>query len=322
MTCITKFKSTIKCITAVRLRYKLLIAVLIAAILLSSVMIYSAYKAAIKKEEKNASSKISEGLGISFNNSIEVINKVREGLSNHSETITIRYSAKKDHVEDIEMLCANLIDAALEDTSDATLGDYIRYQYGGYDADYGYSEDGDTLHYVITITPKYYTTIEQEEVVTKDINKILTSFNFSVLTSDYDKVETIYDYICANVKFDQVHKNNSNSHLKTTAYSALEYKRAVCQGFSVLMYRMLKQSGVECRVVTGYADNGKGEKEYHAWNIIRLDGVWYNADATWDTEGEHKYFLKSDSDFTDHDRLEEFKGEFYEDYPMSQKSYI
>lgn len=47
----------------------------------------------------------------------------------------------------------------------------------------------------------------------------------------------------------------------------------------------------------------------HAWNQIKLDGVWYNMDLTWDRDrivaGEMPlYLLKSDRDFANHDEYD------------------
>ena len=55
----------------------------------------------------------------------------------------------------------------------------------------------------------------------------------------------------------------------------------------------MTQLGVPCYYCTGYAG------ENHAWNIIRLDGEYYNVDATWDdtTPNTYDYFNKTDQEF-------------------------
>ena len=54
-----------------------------------------------------------------------------------------------------------------------------------------------------------------------------------------------------------------------------------------------------CGIESQYVANAD-----HAWNIVNLDGVWYNVDLTWDDgEGDnvlYTYFLKSNADFPDH----------------------
>ena len=41
----------------------------------------------------------------------------------------------------------------------------------------------------------------------------------------------------------------------------------------------MDMAGVECITVTGAAF---GNRENHAWNMVRLDGEWYCVDPTWD----------------------------------------
>ena len=63
--------------------------------------------------------------------------------------------------------------------------------------------------------------------------------------------------------------------LKYTAYAAMINKTAVCQGYASLLYRLLLECGVDCRVVTGYGNGGR-----HAWNIVEVDGKYYNVAGT------------------------------------------
>ena len=79
----------------------------------------------------------------------------------------------------------------------------------------------------------------------------------------------------------------------------------------LLMYRMLSAAGLKTRIITG---------GNHAWNIVSIDGLWYNLDATWDAgmEGNYQYYLKSDNAFADHYRKEKYKTEaFNVQFPMA-----
>ena len=156
-----------------------------------------------------------------------------------------------------------------------------------------------------------------------DGDYILSAMDFSRKSTDYDKVCAIYEYVCDNVSYDVVHKNKDKQHAKTTAYAALKYRTAVCQGYAVLLYRLLKEAGVNTRVITGTATKD-GVEEFHAWNLVCVDGLYYNADATWDTAfGTRDYFLKSDDTFfIDHVRDAEFDTESFNlNYPMAEFDY-
>ena len=113
--------------------------------------------------------------------------------------------------------------------------------------------------------------------------------------------------------------------MKNSAYDNLINRSSVCQGYALITYKMMKEAGIDCRIVTG---EGKGVS--HAWNIVKLDGLWYNIDCTWDDPVapdnkphlEYTYFLKSNEDFHDHVRDKEFETEeFNEKYKMADISY-
>ena len=67
----------------------------------------------------------------------------------------------------------------------------------------------------------------------------------------------------------------------------------VCDGYAKAFQWILRCLGIESFVVYG-----TGDGDNHAWNKVRLDGVWYNLDVCWrDTLAEDTFFLKSDSWF-------------------------
>ena len=261
--------------------------------------------------------------GITIANRNTVITSIREGLKNHSRQIIIEFTAHNDSMADVGHMVDALMEQALSETDDASEGDYIRYQYGGYEVRYGYNNDRGRYDYIIKIIPEYYTTPAQEEEVTEEVHRILDGFAFDESTDDYEKVRAIYDYVYQNVCYDKVHQNKDNQHLKTTAYAALHYGTAVCQGYSVLMYRLLKESGVDARVITG-TGTFEGQDELHAWNLVKIDGRYYNLDVTWDKALESDiYFLKGDADFPDHVRDEKYTSEeFCREYPCAEQKYV
>lgn len=261
--------------------------------------------------------------GILMKNHGRIVASIREGLKGHSREITLRFHAKNDHMDGIEVMTAELIEEALLETEDPTEGDYIRYQYGGYEVRYSQTEETNGYLYQVRIIPRYYTYLSEEEEVTEEVHRILETFHFTRKTTDYEKVRTIYDYVYDTVSYDAVHKKKENHHRKTTAYAALFYKTAVCQGYSVLLYRMLREAGVEARVITGTVKLN-GNEEFHAWNLVGIDGVYYNLDATLGKAfGTEDFFLKSDETFSmDHIRDEQYSTKiFYEQYPMTEQDY-
>ncbi|MFR8181399.1 MAG: transglutaminase domain-containing protein [Dorea sp.] len=75
------------------------------------------------------------------------------------------------------------------------------------------------------------------------------------------------------VSYDYTNLDDDTYIQKYTAYAALIDKTAVCQGYASLLYRMVLDAGVDARVISGDAGGP------HAWNIVRLNGKYYNLDT-------------------------------------------
>ena len=265
---------------------------------------------------------VRKDLSFYFSNSDEIIEAIRNALVNKDKSISLSYSSDKESMQDFAPIVRELFTFALSETDRPCEGDYLSCCVGGYELRYKREGEG-SYDYSITITPSYYTDKKQEQAVSDEVSRLLESFAFDEKTADYEKVSRIYDYICSNVSYDTVHKNNEHNHLKATAFSALIYKSASCQGYAAAMYRLLREADINCRVITGMAQGESGEYEYHAWNIICIDGLWYNCDVTWDIQsGTHELFLKSDKDFKNHERDKGFTtDEFLTQYKMAEESY-
>ena len=72
----------------------------------------------------------------------------------------------------------------------------------------------------------------------------------------------------------------------------------ICGGFADIINNIMSCYGIESITVTG--DYELGIK--HVWNQVKLDGVWYNADLTYDAENirnkkQAYWLLRSDKDF-------------------------
>ena len=133
----------------------------------------------------------------------------------------------------------------------------------------------------IDFTVKYRTTKAQEGYVDSQINSILASIVKPDMSDD-EKLSTIHRYIIDHVEYDK-------TLTKYTAYDALYSGRAVCQGYALLMDKMLEAAGIKSVIVDGTIPEGS-----HAWNLVLLDGLWYHVDATNDDVNSNKYYLKTD----------------------------
>jgi len=241
--------------------------------------------------------------------------EIRKLMAERSEYFTIQVTVKENANKDDIM---ELFDMALEHTGGPKEGDYLAWQYAEWTGSLISYPLGMTQYtHSFTYRVSYYTTTEQETQVDSAVSQILKQLNVGS-KSDYDKIKAVYDYLCTNVAYDYDNLENEDYTLKHTAYAAAVDKKAVCQGYALLMYRLLLELGVDNRIITGI-----GGDESHAWNIVKIGDLYYNADATWDAGvSDYQYFLKNTENFADHWRYLDYETlEFHNDYPMSAADY-
>ena len=196
-------------------------------------------------------------------------------------------------------------------------GDYLKFQYRQYKVTRYLVASGSRYCYLIFMDVVYMTDSAQEAAVSTAVSDLLGSLGINSMDS-YSKIKTIYNWICQNVSYDYAHVGNTEYLKQFSAYGALVEGTAVCQGYAVLLYRLLLESGVDVRVIPG-----TGNGALHAWNIAELNGVYYNLDSTWDAGKDlYGYFLCSENDFLGHVRLDDYRtDEFMTLYPMSPKTF-
>ena len=213
--------------------------------------------------------------------------QVRSQLVARNAEIAVYYRLPAD--DDMNALLHAIFDTALAHTGNPREGDYLEYQYGGWNVSVSYAyADETTYNCSIVYSVLYYTSAAQESEMDGRVNAILGQLDLGG-KSDQQKLEAIYAYLCANVVYDFDNLNNDEYKLKYTGYAALCNGTAVCQGISVAFYRLCLASGVDARVVDC-------DDMCHAWNIARCHGAYYALDATWDLGAEspvnYWYFLK------------------------------
>ncbi|MGA1871878.1 MAG: transglutaminase domain-containing protein [bacterium] len=164
--------------------------------------------------------------------------------------------------------------------------DYLRFSYQSYQHKWKGHDNGITIN----ITMKYRTTQKQEIQISQKISALLEQIILYDM-DDVEKVKHIHNWIVRNVCYDTSHSNYST-------YSALFHGTAVCQGYALLMHRMLQEASIKSNIIAGYS---KGL--VHIWNMAYIDGEWYHVDVTYDdpignekSKVIYKYFMISDAE--------------------------
>ena len=127
--------------------------------------------------------------------------------------------------------------------------------------------------------------------------------NASILNSsmnDYQKVKAIHDYLIHTYSYDLTFSGAPPSAL-------ISSRKFNCENISAFFYLLLKDAGLDSRIILNDTNNNpsmgessKNNWDIHAWNMVSVDGKWYQIDVTWDecvkTE-PYQYFLKSSATF-------------------------
>ena len=140
--------------------------------------------------------------------------------------------------------------------------------------------------FLVTRSEKTYMKQELEQAV-QDITSLVTA------TTPFEIELQLHDLLCSRVEYSD---DKSNSMIYT-AYGALVEGKALCEGYSRAMQLLLSRFGILSTTVTGVA-----EGEGHMWNMVYIDGAWYNLDVTWnDTTKDfisHEYFNITDREIS------------------------
>ena len=110
----------------------------------------------------------------------------------------------------------------------------------------------------------------------------------------------LYKYLTDNVRYDS--NNYYTEQNWCLLYDALVRKKTVCAGYTEALYVMANLAGIECFTVRGYINLGDSP-DYHIWNIARINGQYYQFDATWDegdSPADYWYFGVSDAWMMEH----------------------
>lgn len=106
-------------------------------------------------------------------------------------------------------------------------------------------------------------------------------------STDLEKVRLIFSWIACHINYD-AYAYNTGHYGDLTPEGVLKSKTSVCFGYSSLFQAMVVTAGLEGRQISGYAkgygyQTGKGlpKEPNHAWNAVKINGVWKLFDVTW-----------------------------------------
>ena len=128
--------------------------------------------------------------------------------------------------------------------------------------------------------------------VSQDVINTIISENTSSDMDDYQKIRAIHNYIIISTKYDIENLNNDSSpEIDYTAKGVLENHIGVCRGYAEAFKLLMDELKIECRILTGIVDDIS-----HAWNVVKIDGKWYQIDCTYDDPVDEKNNIAGNGD--------------------------
>lgn len=226
-------------------------------LLVVAVVIVAAFYLDLKLDLFPAAAESEEAVAVDETNKLERLEQeIAKQFLARSERFSVTYTGDKQELTD---KLKDIIHAALrhDDYSAYILESYI----------YTIRSWGNKS--TISLEARYRETLAQTAVVDREAAKALQSI-IEPGMNEHEKVKAIHDWIVNHIEYDQ-------SLSRYTAYEAVTLGEAVCQGYALLGYKMLKEAGITVLIAEGTVNTGE-----HAWNMVQLDGIWYHLDLTWD----------------------------------------
>lgn len=107
--------------------------------------------------------------------------------------------------------------------------------------------------------------------------------------TEKEKELYIHDFICQNVRYDKLKKAYSHEIIGPLGQGV-----GVCEGIAKAVKVLCDALGIWCIIAISEANPEKNIKYRHAWNVVRIDGVYYHLDVTFDTSLSKHGYLRYD----------------------------
>ena len=186
-----------------------------------------------------------------------MVERVANAVKNHTET------AEKVNIKDLN-LDKNLVLSTLADLNAHVEGGEAISKLSCY-----YSRD---TGLAVAIGLEYCTAQDVAAMQVK-LDQLVDQAN-TLCQTDLEKVFYVHEWLVQNIAYDREHLSD-NVQDDHNLRGALLEGTAVCDGYAKTYALTLRKLGITGVLVTS-KDIG------HAWNMVELDGNWYQVDCTWD----------------------------------------
>ncbi len=112
--------------------------------------------------------------------------------------------------------------------------------------------------------------VKKQAEIDAKVKEIMAAFPKNATTND--KLKVFHDYVIKHCSF------TKDGTYVQTIYGALVEGKVQCEGYAKVMGYLCDKAGIENMLIVGT----NNQKASHAWNLVKVDGDWYNIDLTWD----------------------------------------
>ena len=227
--------------------------------------------------------------------------------SKEKEVYSLLYEGLSKGSKKIDCQKANANEEQLTKAIDAVLNDHAELFWIDNQYEFTYDSDGGIIEDVTFDFFDFASTSDKlndaKTAFEKAADDILAGIGSQQSAVEYERA--IHDYICKNTAYDESAPYNQS------AYSVIVLHKSVCAGYSKAFQYLLNKKEITCYYIPGTTTDSSigGEDGAHAWNIIYLDGEYYNVDVLWDDsasetmeEDVYPFFNLTDSAFLYHTR--------------------
>ena len=135
----------------------------------------------------------------------------------------------------------------------------------------------------------------------KTLYETYKSVNLTGEETDYERFFVIARWFTDNYSYDHTYKHGN-------AYQLMKYKTAMCGGYAALFYDLCYLYKIDVRNV-----GGSHSGEAHAWNMLKLNGNWYQYEPQHDFYSRTPFNLPTECETFSDAVIQELKDAGYTD---------
>lgn len=190
-------------------------------------------------------------------------NDIHTALKNRETILDIsKYAIPPDN--DGRLALQTVLQAVLDNTYDLLLGKTLKYSYSSNET-------------IIELSFEYP---DSKELYKKHYNEAMQAIENIIADmpsgfTDLEKVLYVYNYLALNFEYDfDLYDKDKADNVVRDIYRFFNEKKGVCQAYTKAFSAIMDRLGIECYEVIDNAAN-------HTWNVVGLNGKYYNIDTTW-----------------------------------------